>query len=340
MRKMITAALFLGLSLNAAYAAENKVMLCIFDPTGQNGYAYGYAKDYVLQAPRFGLNKPIEIKIYTSEALLVKDFEAGPCDAAIMSNLRARQFNSFTGSLDAVGALVTNKDLSLALQVLSSETLAPKMTQGGYEVLGIIPIGAAYMMVDDRRINTISKVKGSKVAVLNLEQSISKLAQKVGAQPVTVNLATISTAFNTHKVNVLSVPAVAFKPFELATGMAAAGGSVKGGVIRFRMAQITAAFIVHKNKLPNPAVGQKIREYVYSQIGTAYRFIDNSEKLIDDKYWVNLSLVDQQSNLALMRSTRIEMTKEGTYDKEMMHLLKNVRCKTTPKNAECALNDE
>ena len=316
MRKMITAALFLGMSLNTAYAAESKVMLCIFDPTGQNGYAYGYAKDYVLQAPRFGLHNPIEIKIYTNEALVVTDFKTGRCDAAIMSNLRARQFNSFTGSLDAIGALVSNKDLSSALQVLSSKALAPKMSQGGYEVLGIIPIGAAYMMVDDRRINTISKAKDTKVAVFNLDQSINKLAQKVGAQPVPMNLATI------------------------ATGMVAADGRVKGGVIRFRMAQITAAFIVHKNKLPNSEVSQKIREYIYSQIGTAYRFIDNSEKNIDDKYWVNLSPADQQSNLALMRSTRIEMTAEGIYDKEMMHLLKNIRCKTTPTNAECSLNDE
>ncbi len=340
MKTMITTALLIGLSMNIAHAAESKVTLCIFDPTGQNGYAYGYAKDYVLQAPRFGLHNPIEIKIYTNEALVVTDFKTGRCDAAIMSNFRARQFNSYTGSLDAIGALVSNKDLSSALQVLSSKALAPKMSQGGYEVLGIIPIGAAYMMVDDRRINTISKVKDSKVGVFNLDQSINKLAQKVGAQPVPMNLATIATAFNTHKVNVLSVPAVAFKPFELATGMVAADGGVKGGVIRFRMAQITAAFIVHKNKLPNPEVNQKIREYIYSQIGTAYRFIDNAEKGIDDKYWLDLSPADQQSNLVLMRNTRIEMTKEGLYDKNMMHLLKNVRCKTTPKNAECALNDE
>lgn len=338
MRKIITAALLMVLSLSAY--AESKSTLCIFDPTGKNGYAYGYAKDYVLQAPRFGLNNPIEIKIYTSETLVVNDFKSGLCDAAIMSNLRARQFNSYTGSLDAIGALVSNKDLTLALQVLSSKALAPKMSQGEYEVLGIIPLGAAYVMVDDRRINTVSKAKDSKVAVLNLDQSISKLAHKVGAQTVPVTLATISNAFNTHQVNVLSAPAVLFKPFELTKGMTAADGKVKGGVIRFRMAQITAALIVHKKKLPNPEVNQKIREYIYSQIGTAYRFIDNAERSIDEKYWFNLSLADQQSTLALMRSTRIEMTKEGIYNKEMMHLLKNVRCKSVPTNAECALKDE
>ncbi|GAC1369097.1 MAG: putative multidrug efflux protein AdeT1 [Aquirhabdus sp.] len=340
MRRRIAAALFMGLSLSGACAAESKLTLCIFDPTGQNGYAYGYAKDYILQAPRFGLNNPIEIKIYTSESLEVKDFETGRCDAAIMSNLRARQFNSFTGSLDAIGAIQSVKDLSLALQVLSSKELAPKMSQGSYEVVGIIPIGAAYMMVDDRRINTFGKAKNLKIAELNLEQSMSKLTQKVGGQPVPVTLATISNAFNTHQVNVLGSPAVAFQPLEFAKGMTAANGTIKGGVIRYRMAQITAAFIVNKKKLPNPEVNQKIREYIYSQIGTAYRFIDNAEKGIDDKYWVNLSPIEQQSNQALMRSTRIEMTKEGIYNKDMMHLLKSVRCKTVPTNAECAMNDE
>ncbi len=339
MRRMISAALLMGLSLNGAYAAESR-SLCIFDPTGKNGYASGYAKDYVLQAPRFGLHNPIEIKIYTAETRLITDFETGLCDAAIMSNLRARKYNSFTGSLDAVGAIQNNRDLTLALQALSSKALAPKMSQGAYEVVGIIPLGAAYMMVDDRRINTFSKAKNLKVAVLNIDQSISKVGQKVGALPVQVDLSTISNAFITHKVNVLSMPAVVFQPFELAKGMTAPDGTVKGGVIRMRMAQITAAFIVHKKKLPNPEVSQKIREYIYSQIGVAYRFTDNAEKGIDDKYWVNLSPADQQANQALMRSTRIEMTDEGIYNKEMMHLLKNIRCKTAPSNAECALNDE
>jgi hypothetical protein len=34
------------------------------------------------------------------------------------------------------------------------------------------------------------------------------------------------------------------------------------------------------------------------------------------------------------------MTREGIYDKDMMHLLKNIRCKTNPDNIECSLSDE
>ena len=340
MKKIAIAALVAGMGLQVAYAADDKVTICVFDPSGQHGYAYGYAKDYMVQAPRFGVIKPIDLKVYTNEEGVVTDFKTGRCDAAIMSSLRAREFNSYTGSLDAVGGLQNIKDLNLALQVLSSKSLAPKMVQGDYEILGIIPIGAAYMMVDDRRINTFSKGAGKKVAILNLEKSANKLTQKIGAIPVRVDLNTVADAFNNHKVNVLAAPAVAFRPFELAKGMTGPDGSVKGGVVRFPLAQITASFVVRKSKLPNPDVSQKIREYIFSQLGTAYKFIDNAEKDIDDKYWINMSPADQQSTQTLMRTTRIEMIKDGIYDKDMMHLLKKIRCKTNPNNPECNSNDE
>jgi hypothetical protein len=340
MKIIISSALLIGLSLNIAHAAEDKLTMCIFDPTGQNGYAYNYARDYTLQAPRFGLTNPIELKIYTNEDRVVDDFKSGRCDGAVMSSLRAKEFNSFTGSLDAIGAITNNKDLETALQVLSSKALAPKMSSGDFEVLGLIPVGAAYMMVDDRRIDTLSKAKGKNMAMLNFEKSVSRVAQKIAAKTVQVDLNTVANAFNTHKVDVLGAPAVVFLPFELAKGMTATDGTVQGGVVRFPILEITAAIVVHKNKLPNEGVNQKIREYIYSQLGTAFRFIDSAEKGIDSKYWINISPEDQQSSQALMRTIRIQMTQEGIYNKEMMHLLKNVRCKSNARNAECAVNDE
>ena len=53
-----------------------------------------------------------------------------------------------------------------------------------------------------------------------------------------------------------------------------------------------------------------------------------------------MSPADQQSTQTLMRTTRIEMIKDGIYDKDMMHLLKKIRCKTNPNNPECNSNDE
>ena len=41
-----------------------------------------------------------------------------------------------------------------------------------------------------------------------------------------------------------------------------------------------------------------------------------------------------------LRTTRMQMTKDGVYDARMMKLLKKVRCKIEPTAAECALTDE
>ena len=37
----------------------------------------------------------------------------------------------------------------------------------------------------------------------------------------------------------------------------------------------------------------------------------------------------------MMRDARIALTKEGTYNKDMMSLLRKIRCKHEPSRAEC-----
>jgi hypothetical protein len=341
MKKSALAALLAVMSFHSAYATSGpKLTVCVFDPLGARGDAFGYAKDYVLQFPRFGLTNPVELKAYTNEAIIAEDFKAGQCDGAIMTNLRARQFNKYTGSLDAVGAVPSRAALNLALQALASKQLAPKMSEGDYEVVGIIPLGTAYIMVSDRKINTLAKAAGKKIAVLDYDKSQAKLVQKVGAQPVSVDLTTISGKFNNHQVDIIAGPAVIFKPFELAKGMTGPNGEVTGAVIRFPLIQITAAMVVRKSKFTNEDANQKIREYVNSQIGVAYKYIDNAEKEIDAKYWMDVPAADKAGYVKLMRASRMDLTKDGTYDPDMMHLLKKVRCKLDPSNYECAMNDE
>ena len=340
MKKIAIAALLAAMSFQAVYAAGQKLTLCVYDPLGARGDAYGYAKDYILQFPRFGMTNPVELKAYTNEAIIAEDFKAGQCDGAVMTNLRARQFNKYTGSLDAIGAVPSRPALNLALQALASKQLAPKMSEGDYEVLGMIPLGTAYIMVSDRKLNTLAKAAGKKIAVLDYDKSQAKLVQKVGAQPVSVDLTTLGGKFNNHQVDIIAGPAVIFKPFELAKGMTGPNGEITGAVIRFPLIQITAVMVVRKSKFTNEDANQKIRAYVNSQIGTAYKYIDNAEKEIDAKYWMDVLAADKIGYVKLMRASRLDLTKDGTYDPEMMHLLKKVRCKIDPANFECALNDE
>ncbi len=49
---------------------------------------------------------------------------------------------------------------------------------------------------------------------------------------------------------------------------------------------------------------------------------------------------DQPGYQKMMRESRIDLTKRGVYDKRMMKLLWQFRCKAAPKNFECGLQDE
>ncbi|MBQ0723534.1 MAG: hypothetical protein KBT52_08225, partial [Paraperlucidibaca sp.] len=66
---------------------DRVVTICIFDPVGANGPAVGYAKDYMLEAKKWGINA--DIKAYTDERVAAEDLKAGQCDAAAVTTLRA-----------------------------------------------------------------------------------------------------------------------------------------------------------------------------------------------------------------------------------------------------------
>jgi hypothetical protein len=42
----------------------------------------------------------------------------------------------------------------------------------------------------------------------------------------------------------------------------------------------------------------------------------------------------------MLRTARIEMTKQGYYDPKMIGLLKKIRCKLNPTQAECSQTGE
>ena len=80
-----------------------KRVICIWDLVGRNGPIFGAAMEARAQALEFGVE--LEMVPYTNEGVMVEEFKAGRCDAALMSGLRARQFNKYTGTIDAIGAV-------------------------------------------------------------------------------------------------------------------------------------------------------------------------------------------------------------------------------------------
>jgi len=347
------------------------VTLCVFSPDGANSEAFEQATSYISELPRitqvakeFGvdmkitrptklsmhidLNYPklkktastdINLRVYTDERVLTEDFRSKRCDGAGISNIRARQFNPFVGSIDAIGAVQNYKQLTTVIQLLARPEYDAKMVNRDYEVVGIVPLGAAYIMVNDRRIDTLSKAAGKKVAVMNFDGTQKKLVQNVGAQPVSVDLLTVGGKFNNKEVDIMAGPALLFKPLELKKGMTDKNGNVVGGIIRFPLIQVTGTLIMHRNKFP-AGMGPIAREMISKQLSPAFQFVDKLEREVPDKYWFDIREADKPGYIKIMREARIQMTKEGFYDPTMMKILKKVRCGQTPSSFECALNDE
>ncbi len=307
-------------------------VICVFDLLGTAGDSYAMMKDYALAANGWGAK--ITLKPYTDERVAAEDFKAGQCDAVSITGMRGRQFNDFTGSIDAIGALPSNQAAQSVMGLLASPKLAGDMVKGDYEIAGVVPLGSAFLLVNDRSINTLAKAAGKKIAVLDYDKAQAKLVQKVGAQPVSADVTTFGGKFNNGQVDIIGAPAIAFKPLELHKGL-----GTKGAVVRFPIAQITGNVIVRKSKFPE-GYGQKSREWVATQVPRAMSSIKKTEAEIPAKFWMDIPANDKIGYVKLMRESRIDLTKEGIYNKKMMSLLKKVRCQQDSSSFECALNDE
>lgn len=307
-------------------------LYCVFDPLGSQGPAYGIAKDFALVAKQW--NIPVTLKAYTDERVATEDFKAGQCDGIAVTTLRGRQFNQFVGSLDSIGAVPTYKHLRVALQAINDPKMAPAMTSGQYEVIGVAPLGGAYIMVRDRNINSIEKAAGKKIAVLDFDKSQAKMAQQMGLQPVSSDITSFAPKFNNGQVDIIAAPAIAYKPFELYKGL-----GKTGAVYRFPLIQMTGMMIIRKDKWPAD-FGAKARAYSLTQLDRAELIAKQSEDTIPANYWMELSATDKDRYVIMMREARIMLTKDGTYDAKMMRLLKKVRCKLDGTAAECSDNLE
>ena len=289
-------------------------------------------KDYQLAAKQWGAD--IELKVGQNEAVIAEDFKAGKCDAVSITGMRGRQFNNFTGSLDAIGAIPNLKLAVQVMQGLASPTFAKHMKKGNYEVAGVVPVGDAYLMVRDRSINTVAKAAGKKIAVLDYDQAQKIMVQQIGAQAVNSDVTNFGSKFNNGQVDIIGAPAAVFRPLELHKGL-----GTKGAIVNYPILQVTGNVIIRADKFP-AGYCQKSRDWIKTQLPRANQILGKMKADIPAKYWMNVPAGDQPGYQKLMRESRIALTKQGVYNKQMMKLLWQFRCKSAPTNFECSMQEE
>ena len=321
--------ILLGLTPNLSRAQ----VFCVFDPLGAQGDFYSIAKDYQLVAHRWGVQ--LDLKSYNDETIAVEDFKAGQCDMLNMTGLRTRLgFNTFTGSIDSPGSIVDYSGMRDVLNLVASDKLEKYMVSGNYEIGGVFPIGAGYIFVHDRKVNTLAKAAGKKVAVMDWDKTQAMLVQQVGAQPVASDITNYGGKFNNGSVDAIIAPIILYKPFELYKGV-----GTTGGIIRRPVIELTMQLVCRHDKFPAD-FGHQSRAYIASQINHAFGIIRNQENEVDAHQWMYVTTAERDDFYRIMRDARIHLTKDGFYDSRMLGILKRIRCKSSPGDAECSLNDE
>ena len=313
-------------------ASAKAVSMCVFDVIGANGDLYNMVKDYALEMKAHGVD--FELKPYTDEGVAVGDFNAGQCDAVAATDLRTRPFNRFTGSISAVGALPTYDDLKTLLATLAQPKAAPLMKESGYEVLGILPVGAGYLFVNERGIDTAGELAGKRMATLDYQKDAIHMVNYVKATVVPSDITNFAGKFNNGSVDTAYAPAFAYEALELYKGI-----GKEGGVVDYPLAQLTMQVIARDDVLPDDKA-QTAREVAWGMFPQAMNLISGQEAAIPDEKWVRIPEKDIQGYQEMFRQNRLEM-RDGlngapdVYHPKMLGLLSKIRCASNPASSEC-----
>ncbi|KAF0809790.1 hypothetical protein A167_01330 [Alcanivorax sp. S71-1-4] len=301
--------------------------VCIWDIAGRAGPIFMAAQDQRLRLLEYGVD--IQLEVYTNEGVMVEELKSGRCEAALMTGLRARLFNQFTGTIDSVGGLPTDEHMRMLLQVLVDPRLADRMTTHGYTVMGIAPGGAAYVFVNDRKINSLAKAAGKRVPVLDYDPTQARMVAQIGATPVASDIVSAPTKFNNGSVDVLPAPLVAYEVLELYKGL-----GEHGGIIDYPLAQITMQLIGREDKFP-AEVAQLVREAFFEGYEEIMARLQEEADKVPDHWWVSIPDEDKQEYETMMQDARIQLRDEGYYSAEMLTLQRRIRCTVEPSRSEC-----
>lgn len=325
----------------SAQAADPKI--CVWDIIGSNGDQANAAKDYALAMQKEGVD--LNLKYYTDEHVAVEDFRTGQCDGVMATGFRLRPFNGVSTAIDSLGSatIVRSGKIDIpssfevvrrTIQTFTNPKAEPLMINGDYEVAGITTLGPVYPFVNDRRINSVEALAGKRMAAMDYDKSQATMIEKIGGQPVSVDIMTIGPKFNNGSVDFIGLPALAYRPMELQKGIGA-----KGACTRFPILFATYQMIIKRDKFP-AGFGQKSREYWLGQFGHVKQMAMDAEKSIPTSVWLELPPENSVKYTLMLRESRIDLAKKGMYNKIGLKVMKKVRCSINPSDSECATSSE
>ena len=327
--KKTLSGLVAGLALSAgAQAAELKpIKMCAFMMMGEGGPEHQMLADYQAAALSWGVK--IELKPYMNENIVVEELKAGVCDLANMTGMQARNFNKFTGTLDAPGGIPTYDHLKMIIQTLAKPSAGKYMKEGDFEVVGIQTGGAVFLYSNDRNIQSMSDLAGKKMGILESTPEMRQIVSDMGMTPVSSTVTNIFQKFNNGVIDVTGGPAIVYDMMELNKGL-----EPNGGILSAPLVQANLQFVGRSGKLPE-GFAQKSREYFAANFDASMSLITEAEKNIPEKWWIPIPKEKEPELHSQTRKVRLAFRDKGVYHPKMLTLLRKIRCKKEPTRAEC-----
>ncbi|SFM51747.1 putative solute-binding protein [Marinobacter zhejiangensis] len=339
MRLFLTsiAVLVLG-AVSLVVRAEERQEFCVFDVAGASGFVYQAFQTYQRQAIAEGVR--LHMQPYNDEDQVVEDFLAGQCDLIAVTDMGARKFNGFTGSISAIGAIPRYEDLKVLMYILASPRVADQLESDGYQVMGVAPMGAAYLFVNDREINHVEALQGKRITVFEGHDDAQHMIRFVGAEPVEAKITNFAQLFNNGDADISYAPGAAYEVLEMFRGM-----GDRGGIVRYPVGQVTVQLIARTGTFEDGFV-RKSRNLVSRMYPEVMRLIRQFEESIPEERWVDISPEAMRGYQEMLRGVRVEMQASEdreagaiAYNEDMMTILRKVRCYTNPGAQECSSED-
>lgn len=298
--------------------AAPKRSVCVFDPIGKSGDVYSNARDLSMQFRTLGIE--IDLVLYLNEVQARKAFEARRCDAAILTGLQARHFNSFVATIEAPGVFLNYETIPTILNIMASEKAAKYMKKGSVEVAGVYPAGFVYMVVNNRKKAHPQALRGQRIINLDDNSMIKDFAERVGGTTVPASADTFAKLFKGGKGDITFAPMAIFSAMELDVAI----DEQDGTVMNLPIALLTIQLLIHTDRFPE-GYGQAAREISLRNYEHILGISKRAEAQVQKRFWHN-GFPDLSEWEEVAYATRQSMLNKGYFDPKMLTIINKFRC--------------
>jgi len=304
--------------------------LCVYDPIGRAGDYYRIMEEFSVAAAGWGVS--LTLKAYTDEETASRDYEAGHCDGVLATGVRLQRFNRFPSTLEAMGALPTYDHLRSMVDAMAKyPSAAARLRAGDHQTIGFIPVGAAYLFLQDRSRDTVSELAGLRVATMDYDKASPVMVDRVGAIRVGADLGSLGPKFNNGDVDACYMSAGGYRPFELSRGL-----EPSGGILRYPLAQATLQLLVRAPQFPDDFSGESLT-WFSEHFDDGLKLVEAIEADIPAKYWIDIPPDRIAEFDELFLQTRLKLRDEHkAYDTHMLSAMRKLRCSMDATRPECA----